>query len=269
MSNKIVPTVYRSIVDDVISNMKSEFEEFGISEHVLQELQSKWESKILRSNVAEFEKPGASSSSQSTPQPPPPQPTSATYAGMPPLPPPPQPRYAEHPPPPQPRYQDQLPSLPQAPPLPGPPPGPGMYTRPGGSYPLHPNQNDLSLPRIPQLDGPSVASSQEDDSESDGSPSPPQKSVPLPSVKRTPAVREDGSGGEDDDDARIGSDLDDESDDNDDHDDDDIPGGAKVLCTYDRVQRVKNKWKCVLKDGMVHINGKDYLFSKCTGEFEW
>lgn len=28
---------------------------------------------------------------------------------------------------------------------------------------------------------------------------------------------------------------------------------------------MKNKWKCVLKDGMVHINGKDYLFSKCTG----
>lgn len=28
---------------------------------------------------------------------------------------------------------------------------------------------------------------------------------------------------------------------------------------------MKNKWKCVLKDGMVHINGKDYLFAKCTG----
>lgn len=42
-----------------------------------------------------------------------------------------------------------------------------------------------------------------------------------------------------------------------------------VFCTYDKVARVKNKWKCVLKDGMVHINGKDYLFAKCTGEFEW
>lgn len=28
---------------------------------------------------------------------------------------------------------------------------------------------------------------------------------------------------------------------------------------------MKNKWKCVLKDGMIHINGKDYLFAKCTG----
>lgn len=28
---------------------------------------------------------------------------------------------------------------------------------------------------------------------------------------------------------------------------------------------MKNKWKCVLKDGMIHVNGKDYLFAKCTG----
>lgn len=42
-----------------------------------------------------------------------------------------------------------------------------------------------------------------------------------------------------------------------------------VFCTYDKVGRVKNKWKCLLKDGMIHINGKDYLFAKCTGEFEW
>ena len=32
-----------------------------------------------------------------------------------------------------------------------------------------------------------------------------------------------------------------------------------------QVGRVKNKWKCILKDGMIHINGKDYLFAKCTG----
>ena len=32
-----------------------------------------------------------------------------------------------------------------------------------------------------------------------------------------------------------------------------------------QVQRVKNKWKCVLKDGVIHMNGRDYLFSKCTG----
>ena len=31
------------------------------------------------------------------------------------------------------------------------------------------------------------------------------------------------------------------------------------------MQRVKNKWKVTLKDGLVSVNGKDYLFNKCTG----
>lgn len=37
------------------------------------------------------------------------------------------------------------------------------------------------------------------------------------------------------------------------------------LCLESQVARVKNKWKCVLKDGMIHVNGKDYLFAKCNG----
>lgn len=34
---------------------------------------------------------------------------------------------------------------------------------------------------------------------------------------------------------------------------------------WKQVQRVKNKWKTVFKDGMIHLNGKDYLFAKCNG----
>ncbi|KAH6656945.1 transcription factor IIA, alpha/beta subunit [Truncatella angustata] len=90
----------------------------------------------------------------------------------------------------------------------------------------------------------------------------------------------DGSGsgrfdGGDDDDARsevdedaINSDLDD-TDDNLDDDDDDDDGGQIMLCMYDKVQRVKNKWKCVLKDGVLSVNGKDYVFHKASGEYEW
>jgi transcription initiation factor TFIIA large subunit len=65
----------------------------------------------------------------------------------------------------------------------------------------------------------------------------------------------------------IDSDLDDSDDDagdGEDGDDDDGPMDI-VFCVYDKVQRVKNKWKTVFKDGMVHINGKDYLFAKCNG----
>ena len=74
---------------------------------------------------------------------------------------------------------------------------------------------------------------------------------------------------EDDEDA-INSDLDDSDEENQgeiDGDDDDE--GDSILCTYDKVQRVKNKWKCTLKDGVMSVNGKEWVFHKGTGEFEW
>ncbi|CAB57938.1 transcription factor TFIIA complex large subunit Toa1 [Schizosaccharomyces pombe] len=46
-------------------------------------------------------------------------------------------------------------------------------------------------------------------------------------------------------------------------------GQAIVLCLYDKVNHHKNKWKCVFRDGVVGVNGKDYLFFKANGEFEW
>ncbi|EPY49170.1 transcription factor TFIIA complex large subunit [Schizosaccharomyces cryophilus OY26] len=46
-------------------------------------------------------------------------------------------------------------------------------------------------------------------------------------------------------------------------------GQAIVLCLYDKVNHHKNKWKCVFRDGIVGVNGKDYLFFKANGEFEW
>lgn len=42
-----------------------------------------------------------------------------------------------------------------------------------------------------------------------------------------------------------------------------------MLCTYDKVQRVKNKWKCTLKDGILRVEGNEYVFHKGQGEFEW
>jgi len=42
-----------------------------------------------------------------------------------------------------------------------------------------------------------------------------------------------------------------------------------ILAQFEKVTRSKSKWKCVLKEGMMNINGKDYTFSKATGEFHW
>ena len=85
-------------------------------------------------------------------------------------------------------------------------------------------------------------------------------------------VDDDTKGGvkdEDDEDA-INSDLDDSDEEGQgemDNDEDDE--GDSILCTYDKVQRVKNKWKCTLKDGVMSVNGKEWVFHKGTGEFEW
>ncbi|KAK7413248.1 transcription factor IIA subunit alpha [Neonectria punicea] len=82
------------------------------------------------------------------------------------------------------------------------------------------------------------------------------------------AAAYDGGDEEEDEDA-INSDLDDPEDDRDDDEVDDEGLGHIMLCMYDKVQRVKNKWKCTLKDGVLTVNGKEYVFHKATGEYEW
>eukprot|EP00898_Chlorokybus_atmophyticus_P000590 jgi/Chlat1/1531/Chrsp122S01803 len=70
-------------------------------------------------------------------------------------------------------------------------------------------------------------------------------------------------------------DLDGDLNEDDDEDEDDANDDAEpettnlVLAQFDKVSRTKNKWKCSLKDGIMHINGKDVVFAKAQGEFEW
>ncbi|XP_042493882.1 transcription initiation factor IIA subunit 1-like isoform X2 [Macadamia integrifolia] len=42
-----------------------------------------------------------------------------------------------------------------------------------------------------------------------------------------------------------------------------------VLAQFEKVSRTKNKWKCVLKDGIMRLNNKDILFTKANGEFDF
>ncbi|KAG0651972.1 transcription initiation factor IIA large subunit [Hyphodiscus hymeniophilus] len=95
------------------------------------------------------------------------------------------------------------------------------------------------------------------------------------------APQHDGPGSDDDEDNKdhvkdeeldedaINSDLDDPDDGLNDEEDDDEGMGHIMLCMYDKVQRVKNKWKCVMKDGVLTVNGKEYVFHKASGEYEW
>ncbi|CAO3696766.1 unnamed protein product [Rhizopus stolonifer] len=54
MSNAIVANVYGYVIDDVINQVRGDFEDMGIDESILQELQRSWESKVARSRVANF-----------------------------------------------------------------------------------------------------------------------------------------------------------------------------------------------------------------------
>ncbi|KAJ3325432.1 hypothetical protein HDV06_004291 [Boothiomyces sp. JEL0866] len=82
---------------------------------------------------------------------------------------------------------------------------------------------------------------------------------------KAPKVKQlDGEDSDDDEDDEndggdsegIGSDLDD------DEDDENAPTDHLILCQYEKVTRIKNKWKCTLKDGIVNINGRDYVFNR-------
>ncbi|XP_057536067.1 transcription initiation factor IIA large subunit-like [Amaranthus tricolor] len=62
---------------------------------------------------------------------------------------------------------------------------------------------------------------------------------------------------------------------NDDEDLDDIDQAEElntqhlVLAQFDKVTRTKSRWKCTLKDGIMHISNKDILFNKASGEFDF
>ncbi|KAJ1704493.1 hypothetical protein LUZ63_004272 [Rhynchospora breviuscula] len=65
-------------------------------------------------------------------------------------------------------------------------------------------------------------------------------------------------------------------DDDDDDDLDDLEQGEEepttqhlVLAQFDKVTRTKNRWKCTLKDGIMHLNNRDILFNKAMGEFDF
>ncbi|KAI6037591.1 transcription factor IIA alpha beta subunit [Pisolithus marmoratus] len=319
MSNKQVPTVYRQVIDEVIKAVKPEFDEYGVSEDVLADLQHKWQNKVVASRVADFDMPQQPSQH-------PGYPTHAMHMMQ---------HHPHYPPPLNPyvapqqqaqttqvktepvdnRYMLSAPSgMSYAlPPLPGPqlngmkppsypggqqgvlsfPPHPAQVARPtavprsyappapatqasssSGQTAVNSTQQQASTPqptqptqsrppsspqKIPQADGPSSSES--------GSPSPPpnQSYAPRPSHPSLPQPSQT-SGTQPGDSEAINSDLDD----SDTEGEEDAEEGGQgdtdiVFCTYDKVGRVKNKWKCILKDGMIHINGKDYLFAKCTG----
>lgn len=89
------------------------------------------------------------------------------------------------------------------------------------------------VPRIPQMDG-----NEEDDDDDDKT-----------------GIKDELF--DDDDEDAINSDLDDPDDNVIEEEPEDGRPQQIMLCTYDKVARVKNKWKCTLKDGVLTTGGKE------------
>ncbi|XP_022944122.1 transcription initiation factor IIA subunit 1-like isoform X1 [Cucurbita moschata] len=86
----------------------------------------------------------------------------------------------------------------------------------------------------------------------------------------TPAVVTQDDVGEEEEDDEPSLNEDDDDDDLDDVDQgEEVSTQHLVLAQFDKVTRTKSRWKCTLKDGIMHINNKDILFNKATGEFDF
>nr|XP_029150831.1 transcription initiation factor IIA subunit 1 isoform X4 [Arachis hypogaea] len=136
--------------------------------------------------------------------------------------------------------------------------------------------------RIPQLDGPipfdddmlstpniyNYEGVLSEDYNIANTPAPPEVPVSTPALIAQNEVANDNEEEDDDDDEPLN-----ENDDDDDFDDldqgEDQHTHHLVLAQFDKVTRTKSRWKCTLKDGIMHINNKDILFNKATGEFDF
>ncbi|EGV63226.1 transcription factor IIA subunit alpha [Yamadazyma tenuis] len=128
------------------------------------------------------------------------------------------------------------------------------------------DSNGLMLPNVTQTDGASASQSFEMTIYTNN----PKKVLSqLQKVNQVDGELGVMYGDEFNDSDDINSDLDDDLDSDRSDDEDNDLDGHIMLCLYDKVQRIKNKWKCSLKEGIASINGRDYVFQKATGESEW
>lgn len=245
-----VDIIYRWILDDVMAKMKSEFVQEGVEETILLELRTRWEQKLTSSGLLDADASNAHGQAAARVQNADNPGSSGARGGA-------QPAAAGKPtaaaetidrlaklenkdedadP-----WADSVIMKLENPKRRQPDHSPGssrpakVASRDGlmqAAYEGSPDAlDDFPLPTLPQLDGPG-------DADED-------------------AATEDGEELKDEDDDLPLSDDDDEEIDN-------------YLCSlFDKVNRTKNRWKCVMKAGVFHIHGRDYLFNKGNGEFQF
>merc|ERR1719394_1391688 len=103
--------------------------------------------------------------------------------------------------------------------------------------------------KLPQVDGPADSGDDDDDEDDD------DDDLDPDGEEDDEGVEEDPLGSEDDISDEDASDL--------------FETDNVVVCQYDKITRARNKWKFHLKDGIMNLNGKDYVFQRANGDAEW
>ncbi|TPX50417.1 hypothetical protein SeMB42_g00357 [Synchytrium endobioticum] len=233
MSNAVVPATYRWVIDHVITQITAQSAELGLEDQTLTEMQAMWERKLVETRSANYGPPHFDALVPTHPR------VSANL--------PPQNLLSQHL-----HYR-------------------GSISQYDGAYDDVPSAR--AVPDDSALNA--RTSSTRDrvvDPRATSAPAKPDAAIlPLFSITTLLPPRIPQYDGDRDDktkvkqDDEIGSDLDDD----DDNEEEEVGLDNTILSLYDKVSRVKNKWKCSFKDGVVMVNGKDYLYSKANGDFEW
>ncbi|XP_013401088.2 transcription initiation factor IIA subunit 1-like [Lingula anatina] len=322
-SQNPVPKLYRSVVDDVINNVREAFLDEGVDEQVLQELKQLWESKLYQSKAvegmpAEHDQYLQQFAALAQPQQPKQQ-QAQQRIHVQQVPQQSQPRQQTPQQPQQPQQQPQqgataLPTI-QIP----------LFTNLGGTLdisnaaaaatialpvPLYQQQlqalqaQGITLQQTSTGQFIAIQQAAQPQAQATGQPvltTQPQfatvnpqhiQTVPVQSGQQsqTPLLQLDGandtSSEEEDDDDKDDDDDDQEDEENEYQGEEEEPLNSGddvseedptelfetdnvVVCQYDKINRAKNRWKFHLKDGIMNLNGKDYVFQKATGDAEW
>lgn len=253
MSNYEAGKLYESVIEEVISDSRQDFEDSGIDETTLQELRKLWCEKLSSARIGRFswdedpEHNQAFALGNTITR------SALKSDGL--------------------QISDNI-DIPQMSSYPANNP---IHGSDGGVYNMgieipsvkqEFDSGGLMIPKVNQADG---AFELEINVPSE------QGSTLISSLRKYARVQSDGSLEDDfendndifNDSDEINSDLDDDLDSEKSEDEEAEQEGQIMLCLYDKVQRVKNKWKCNLKEGIANIEGRDYIFQRATGESEW
>ena len=246
MSNRNeVAIIYKQVIEDVLRKVRRDFVNMGVDEQVLQELQSGWEQKLMGSGIFDVKPPPPPISTHSIP-------TQAIVGGG--------------------EIGGPTPLVAIPPLLSG-----GQPTYPQMGYAVPGSAVSAFAPQHhPPISTPTIIAT---------TPTAPPNIMNITGGGgATPSQRQKRHIDSDPD--ALGSDLDSTDSEHDyiiqnpiapptsgggDSTQEEQPDPKEnfLLCLYEKVHRTRNKWRCTFQNGILHVDGQEFILGKINGEFEW